>query len=251
MSRLRVPSETSPLIPSGTSDEHETNYIDSRHAPQDATRQASDLHNDVSASQLRLNLRIAAAMYSFVILGLFTSSLGVMLPHLERFYRLSDIHVSLIFLVGPVGYILGAQAAEFIHYKAGQRGIASIGPFFHLLAAAIISTHAPFPFVLAGCTVANFGTGLLDGSWCAWAGGMGARANTMSGMLHGSFSTGAAIGPFLAGTLMATRHTPWYYWYYILVSLRSMSHHEPCSPMIPIGRGISSRGCCPTTRLLV
>jgi fucose permease len=70
-----------------------------------------------------------------------------------------------------------------------------------------------------GCAIATFGTGLLDASWCAWAGGMGERANTVSGMLHGSFSVGAAVGPSLAGTLIGTTNRPWWDWYYLLVSL--------------------------------
>ncbi|KAF2707807.1 MFS general substrate transporter [Pleomassaria siparia CBS 279.74] len=166
-----------------------------------------------------LNFLIGAAMYSFAIAGLFTSSLGVMLPHLEQYYYLTDLSVSLIFLTGPVGYIFAAQSTDFIHRRFGQRGIASSGPFFHLLAAAVICSHPPFPVVLAGCAIANFGTGLLDVSWCAWAGGIGRRANTVSGMLHGSYSTGAALGPFLAGTLMAAGQSPWYYWYYVLAAV--------------------------------
>jgi hypothetical protein len=69
------------------------------------------------------------------------------------------------------------------------------------------------------------GTGLLDGSWCAWAGSMD-NANTISGLLHGSFSVGAAIGPVLANLLAEIK---WYYWYYLLVCLRFSPTHSIAS----------------------
>jgi fucose permease len=210
MSRFQASFETSPLLPSDTPEDH--NVVNAGYESQNVASQSPKLSN-------ALVLRIGAAMYSFIILGLFTSSLGVMLPHLESYYHLTDIHVSLIFLVGPIGYIVAAQSTDLVHRRFGQRGIASVGPLFHLVAAVIISTHPSFWMVLMGCAIVTFGTGLLDASWCAWAGGMGERANTVSGMLHGSFSVGAAVGPSLAGALMGTGNRPWWNWYYLLVGL--------------------------------
>lgn len=164
--------------------------------------------------------RITAAMYSFAVLGLFASSIGVMLPHISQHYGLTDLHVSLIFLVGPFGYVLAAQSNAFIHAKLGQFGIAILGPIFHILAAAAISAHPPFPVLLLAVAFSALGIGLLDGSWCAWVGNM-ENANFLSGLLHGSFSVGAAAGPLLAGTMMSAGLRPWYEWYYVLVSCRS------------------------------
>jgi fucose permease len=217
MSRFQTSFETSPLLPSDDAEEH--NVFNAGHGSQNASPESPALCNAPISSQRALVFRIGAAMYSFIVLGLFTSSLGVMLPHLESYYRLTDTHVSLIFLVGPIGYILAAQSTESIHRRFGQRGIALLGPFFHFFPAAVISTHPPFWIVLIGYAIVTFGTGLLDSSWCAWAGGMGERANTVSGMLHGSYSGGAAVGPLLAGMLIDPGNKPWWNWYYMLVSL--------------------------------
>jgi fucose permease len=161
-----------------------------------------------------LTLRIGAAMYSFVVLGLFGSSIGVVLRPIRDHYQLSDTLVSLIFLVNPIGYIAAAYSNSFVHNKFGQRGIATLGPISHVLAAVLISARLPFPFLLIGYVVVGLGTGWIDGSWCAWAASM-PRANTISGFLHGSFSIGAAAGPLLSGTMLANqRH--WWEWYYIL-----------------------------------
>ncbi|KAH7385858.1 major facilitator superfamily domain-containing protein [Pyrenochaeta sp. MPI-SDFR-AT-0127] len=164
----------------------------------------------------RLAFKIAAAMYSFSTLGLFNSSIGAILPLLSHHYHLTDLHVSLIFLAGPIGYVVAAQCSDAIHYRLGQLGIAIIGPIFLIIATVLIAAHPAFGFVLVAFGIQGLGTGLLDGSWCAWAGSM-EKANTKSGLLHGSYSIGGAAGPFLV-TVLISSHRPWYLWYYYLAA---------------------------------
>ena len=165
-----------------------------------------------------LNFRIAATMFSFMVTGLFNSSIGVLLAPISEHYGLTDLHVSLIFLCGPIGYIIASPSNAVTHSWLGQRGIAFIGPLLHVLAAVAIAAHPPFPFLLVAFVVIAMGIGLVDGSWCAWAGAL-ERANVVSGLLHGSYSTGAAVGPFAAGLWLAKAAKTWWEWYYVLVSL--------------------------------
>lgn len=167
--------------------------------------------------------KILATLLSFLVLGLVISTPGVVLPHLEAHYRLDDIHVSLIFLVAPLGYLVGARLNDPIHRRLGQRGIAVIAPVCQtVFAATAASFHdaerGGFPVFLLATVVGNVGSGLLDGSWCAWAGGLGGeRTNAVQGLLHGSFSLGAGLGPFLAGTMFSVGEAPWWFWYYVLL----------------------------------
>lgn len=160
---------------------------------------------------------MAAAAWSFVVLGLFVSTIGVTIPHIQDDYRLTDIHVSAIFLVGPVGYCLASSLSNRIHLRFGQRGIAVLGPACHLLYAVTGALHPPFSVFLLATGVGSLGVGLLDGSWCAWVAGL-ESANTLSGILHGSFSVGAAICPYLAGIMLSANDGLWYQWFYVLVS---------------------------------
>ncbi|KAF2634520.1 MFS general substrate transporter [Massarina eburnea CBS 473.64] len=160
--------------------------------------------------------RIAATMYSFVILGLFTASTGVMLGPLMSYYHLTYLQGSTLFLVPPVGYILSASLNSTIHARFGQRGVAIMGPLLHVLSAVVVACRpGNFGGALAGWGIMAMGTGLLDGSWCAMAAAMGSRANRVSGFLHGSYSTGAALGPFIFAELMA-HNVNWWVWYWIL-----------------------------------
>jgi fucose permease len=173
----------------------------------------------VSRPPTHLAFRVAAAMYSFAMLGLFNSSIGAVLPRIASHYNLTDLQVSLVFVVGPIGYIIAAQASSVIHHHFGQFGIASLGPVLQIIAAGLLSLPYHFGLVLVGFAVQGLGTGLLDGSWCAWAGSL-ESASTISGLLHGSFSAGAAVAPILV-TLLITNGYTWFEWYYALVSLSS------------------------------
>jgi len=141
-----------------------------------------------------------------------------MLPHIRTHYALTDTSVSLIFLLGPLGYVLAASSNALIHQHFGQRGIACIAPIFHLLSAVVLALHPPFPVLLLAFAGVGLGSAWLDGSWCAWAGAM-RRANKVSGFLHGSFSAGAAAGPFVAGAMIAKAGAEWWEWFWVLVSL--------------------------------
>lgn len=150
------------------------------------------------------------------MLGLFTSSIGVMLPPLSTHYALNDLHVSFIFLVIPLGYVIAATLNPLIHNQFGQRGIAFLGPVLQIVSATAVGLHPRFGVLLAAFAVMAMGTGLLDGSWCAYAAGM-PNAGFVSGLLHGSFSVGAAAGPFCVGAAME-KGMSWWVWYYALVS---------------------------------
>lgn len=152
------------------------------------------------------------------------STPGVVLPHLEAHYHLDDVRASLVFLVAPWGYLLGSYLNDPLHRRLGQRGIAAVAPVCQALFTVLAGTfHGPrrggFEVFLAATVVGNVGAGLLDGSWCAWAGGLGGgRRNFVQGLLHGSFSVGAGLGPFLAGTLFSVYGRPWWEWYYVLLA---------------------------------
>ncbi|OHW96486.1 MFS transporter [Colletotrichum incanum] len=168
-----------------------------------------------SQKQGQIIFKMAAAAWSFVVLGLFVSTIGVTIPHLQESYQLTDIHVSAIFLVGPIGYCLASSLSNRIHLRFGQIGIAVLGPACHLFYAITGALRPSFPVFLLGAGIGSFGMGLLDGSWCAWVAGL-KNANTLSGILHGSFSTGAAICPYIAGRLLSTNDGLWHQWFYVL-----------------------------------
>lgn len=175
-----------------------------------------DRQKDDPHEKSRLCQQLPAAMVSFAVLGLFTSSIGVMVPYLQKQFDLDDVKVSAAFLIPPSGYVLAAQFNDSIHLQYGQRGIAIAGPLCHILCAVIVCIWPRFSIYIAALTVAAVGSALLDGSWCSWAASM-KNANSVCGLLHASFASGAGIGPLLAAKVMTFSNSSWHYWYFYLV----------------------------------
>ncbi|KAI0171420.1 major facilitator superfamily domain-containing protein [Pestalotiopsis sp. NC0098] len=206
-------AETEPLLAGAAAEPGQTTTTN-------ITSPASSLINNEHPDKHEENrrdlvLRIVAAMFAFMVMGMIQSVPGVLIPHLENYYGLSDTYVSVIFLISPVGYFLAAYMTSFIHLRLGQLGIAIIGPACQLVYALGLCAHPPYWMLLFLSLIEAVGTGLLDGSWCAWAGAM-TNGNTVQGFLHGSYSIGASLGPLIAGTMISVGKTPWYYWFYVL-----------------------------------
>lgn len=85
-----------------------------------------------------------------------------------------------------------------------------------LIASLILACGPPFYIVLPTYFILGFGVGLSDTAFCTW-GSKVPFANVVQGLMHGSFSAGALLGPVLA--LAFTRQNlGWYIFYRAYVS---------------------------------
>lgn len=212
--KLALSAET--LMAHLHSDNEDAPLLQPSHPSASATQAVPD-HDGFAARRCRYEttIKVVASMYCFVVLGLFSSSIGALIPAIRTHYSLSISQVSALFIPISSGYVIASQCNSYLHARFGQVGVATIGPVLHVISACITAAHPPFSLVLAAFALQGMGTGLLDGSWCAWAGAR-QNANTVSGLLHGSFSAGAAAGP-----LFTTMVRKWYRWYHVLVCLLS------------------------------
>ena len=166
----------------------------------------------------RINLyRVGATFWAFLIMGMNDATYGAIIPYLERYYDLSYVIVSLIFLSPFVGYNVAALLNNTVHLKFGQRGVALLGPLCHVIAYVVICVHPPYPVLVVVFILAGLGNGLEDSGWNAWIGAM-ANANEVLGFLHAFYGLGATIAPLIATTMITKGNLPWYYWYYIMVA---------------------------------
>jgi fucose permease len=170
---------------------------------------------DILPPRESITLRVLAAMVSFFVMGIHTAAIAVLIPYMEMYYSISDTVVSLLFVTPVTGYILASLFNSSIHAALGRRGIAIIGATCSLLITIVAALHPPYPFFLLAFAVAGFGISLLDAGFCAWAAGL-PQANTLSGFLHGSYSAGATLGPYLTSSLLATASRPWYTFYVVM-----------------------------------
>ena len=79
------------------------------------------------------------------------------MPQVEKYYDLSYVVVSMLFITPLFGFLTSMVTLNIIHLRFGQRGVAIIGAFFRLAAYIIISLHPPFPVVALAYALTGFG----------------------------------------------------------------------------------------------
>lgn len=170
----------------------------------------------------RINLyRFPAVNWAFAVAGMNDATYGAIIPYLEEYYQLSYTIISLVFLSPFVGYTLAALINNAVHMKFGQRGVAFMGPFCHLVAYVVIAVHPPYPVLVIAFMLAGLGNGLEDSGWNAWIGAM-ANANELLGILHGLYGAGAVVAPLIATSMIARAGLPWYSWYYVMIGAATL-----------------------------
>ncbi|KAJ1556084.1 hypothetical protein HK405_007453 [Cladochytrium tenue] len=216
--RAAAPEDTDlPLEELGfaTSNATDSGVLASEDPPADAAVQLQQWNKP------RINMwRCFAAFLNLLVLGVNDGSYGAVIPYMETFYGVDYTTVSLIFLSPICGYAISAAVLNSILHRFGQRGIALLTPLCHLAAYAVMCARPPFLALVAVYILAGLGSGLADGAWNAWIGGM-AKANEVLGFLHAFYGLGAVIGPLVA-TSIASTGLPWYTFYYFMAALAAV-----------------------------
>lgn len=97
---------------------------------------------------------------------------------LETYYDLTYTVVSLVFLSPLVGYIASAILNNWLHLRAGQRGISLLCSGCHIAAYLIICMHPPYVVLVLAFILAGFGNGIG-----AWVGNL-ANASELLGFMQ-------------------------------------------------------------------
>ncbi|KAF2210003.1 hypothetical protein CERZMDRAFT_121984 [Cercospora zeae-maydis SCOH1-5] len=166
-------------------------------------------------NRLSTTCRIAAAYYSFVVVGAWDGSYGSLVVYLRESYSLSYFSVSFALLAPVVGYTISAFLTSTIHNRLGYRGIALIASGCHCIAAFSAGQNPPYPLLVVIFMLAGLGNGIADASWNSWIGSM-PRGNGLMGLLHGFYGIGAACSPSLAAVLLEHAGLKWTMFYRLL-----------------------------------
>ncbi|KAF6832240.1 MFS transporter [Colletotrichum musicola] len=162
--------------------------------------------------------RVFSCFWSLFVSGANDAAYGVDPPQLEKYYGLSYVVVSLVFLSPFVGYVLSALLNNWIHLKVGQRGVAVLASSCHMLAYIVIAQHPPYPALVVVYILAGFGNGISDAAWNAYIGNM-ERSNEVLGFLHAFYGAGGVMSPLIATTMINKAHLGWWNFYYVLLGM--------------------------------
>ncbi|KAL0931374.1 MFS transporter [Colletotrichum truncatum] len=162
--------------------------------------------------------RVLSCFWSLFTSGANDAAYGALIPYLESYYGLDYIVVSLVFLSPFIGYVGSALLNNWIHNKAGQRGVAIIASSCHLAAYVVISQHPPYPVLVIVYILAGFGNGISDAAWNAYIGNMD-RANEVLGFLHAAYGAGGVMSPLVATTMITKGNLGWWNFYYVMLGM--------------------------------
>ncbi|RLV91113.1 Bypass of stop codon protein 6 [Spathaspora sp. JA1] len=166
-----------------------------------------------------LKCQIVSSYTIFTLFGLAEQTTGTIIPKLQTYYQINDLHTSFIFLCGVTGYLTMAVISNITHESFGIRGVATLGTTSMTLAYMIISVKPPFLIYLLCSFFNGIGFGCLDASLNSWMGNL-VDSNQLMGILHGCYGLGSMISPTLITYLMEKKENAWSWnQYYMVLSL--------------------------------
>jgi MFS transporter, FHS family, Na+ dependent glucose transporter 1 len=178
--------------------------------------------NTLSPTKPVHKLLLTAAYYiSFIMLGLLTGAEGPALPGLADNTSTTLDQISLIFVFGSFGYLLGSLLGGQAYDRLpGHRVVATT-----LLAITLCTTLIPFMGRLWSLLLVLFALGMAKGALDVGGNTLllwvhGEKAGPFMNGLHFFFGLGAAIAPLiLARVLLVTGGILWVFWIFAFLSL--------------------------------
>lgn len=165
--------------------------------------------------------KLLAAYFEYFVHGLKDSAIGVLMSSLERHYDVEYMVISLAFLAPFVGYTIAACVNDRLHRKIGRWGVCIVGIFFQLFFYVSAAAKAPFPLFVIAYGSSGIGSGLIEGGWNAWAGGLKSSPQVL-GLLHGFYGIGGLVCP-LVGNAMLDDGLPYNYLYIFITGCSCLS----------------------------
>lgn len=158
---------------------------------------------------------------SFIILGATTAASGPSLPALAEHTSSGLDRISLIFVFGPLGYLIGSYFGGRAYDRIPGHKVMSVV----LIAIGVVSALIPISYTLPMLLICMFLSGLANGvidvggnALLLWT--HGEKAGPFVNGLHFFFGVGSFVAPLLlAKILLSTGSINWLYWSFTVVCL--------------------------------
>lgn len=166
-------------------------------------------------------LLLTAAYYlSFIVLGLASAAEGPSLPTLSKHTSSPLSQISLIFVLGALGYLLGSLFGGRAYDHIPGHRIIAVSMLVLLSAAAVFPLASRLSLLLLASLVIGLGKGALDvgcNTLLQWV--HGEKVGPFMNGLHFSFGVGAFLSPILLAQIISITHEIyWVFWTIALLS---------------------------------
>ncbi|ETW81878.1 hypothetical protein HETIRDRAFT_417929 [Heterobasidion irregulare TC 32-1] len=126
------------------------------------------------------HIHIATLCWTLFMEGWNDGSTGPLLPRIQRVYNVSYIVVSLLFVAGCVGIMIGGAACIFL---TARMGFGKVGSLVQATAYCIQSPAPPFVVFALAFGLSGFGMALQDGQANGYVAGV-KNSSTKLGFIH-------------------------------------------------------------------
>jgi fucose permease len=156
----------------------------------------------------RPRVSIGLAFSAFVLIGANDGAVGVLLPSIIAYYRITKATASLLFPASTVGYLAAALSSGPLLERIGRRALLVAGAIFLGLGALLALIEPPFLLLLPAFALIGFGVGILDAGLNAYVAGLPRSAGLLN-YLHAFYGAGALLGPLIAAAVLALATGQW------------------------------------------
>lgn len=187
-------------------------------SPQDTLLSQSDTPSDPPdwRSSHLLQAQILTCFYFFIVVGLNDQIIGNLIPVLTQHYNISNVEVSMVFILQFLGYGLSAVTNGWLHRTIGKFGVIILSNCC-LLATYLINSFKPPIWIFVGIYFwSGVGVGLIDSCTNVWLSTLKDH-NELMGLLHGFYGVGSFIQPVLISHLLGKVGND-FKWVYIIMS---------------------------------
>ena len=165
---------------------------------------------------------LTAAYYlSFIVLGLATAAEGPSLPTLAKHTSSPLEQISLIFVFGALGYLLGSFIGGRAYDRIPGHRLMTFSMLVMLTAAAVFPLASRLWLLLLAALAMGLGKGALDvgcNTLLQWV--HGEQVGPFMNGLHFSFGVGSFLSPILLAQVISITHEIyWVFWTIALLSL--------------------------------
>jgi FHS family Na+ dependent glucose MFS transporter 1 len=167
-------------------------------------------------------LMLTAAYYlSFIIMGLASAAEGPSLPTLAKHTSSPLEQISLIFVFGSLGYLLGSLIGGRAYDRIPGHRLIAFSMLVILSSAVIFPLASTLWLLLLAALTMGLGKGALDvgcNTLLQWV--HGEKVGPFMNGLHFSFGVGAFLSPILLAQIISITHEIyWVFWTIALLSL--------------------------------
>jgi fucose permease len=150
---------------------------------------------------MRVRPPVLVCYTTFVLVGVATGVMGVLLPSQMAGYGVDRTTIGAIFFASSGGFALAGLSTGFAIQRIGVRLTLTAGGTAFVLGSLYLATRPPFaPFVIANLVV-GYGTGILETASNVYLSRL-PKPTTLLNRLHAFWGVGALLGPPLAAWII-------------------------------------------------